>query len=62
MFVNNETGVRQPVEAVVELVRERAPNALVHSDAVQAFVWLDLASLAASVELVERERANFGGP
>src|SRR5207344_995600 len=32
MLVNNETGVRQPLADVVGLVRELAPNAVVHTD------------------------------
>ena len=43
MFVNNETGVRQPLEAVVDLVHERPPGRSCTADAVQAFAWLDLA-------------------
>ncbi len=62
MLVNNETGVRQPLETVVALVRERAPQALVHTDAVQAFSWLDVAALTASVDLVSVSAHKFGGP
>ena len=62
MLVNNETGVRQPLESVVALVHERAPEALVHSDAVQAFSWLDVAALTASVDLVSVSAHKFGGP
>jgi cysteine desulfurase len=62
MLVNNETGVRQPLEAVIALVRERAPGALVHTDAVQAFGWLDVASLTADADLVSVSAHKFGGP
>lgn len=36
MTVNNETGARFPVEEILPAVRERAPRALFHTDAVQA--------------------------
>jgi cysteine desulfurase len=44
MLVNNETGLVQPLATATGLVRERSPQALVHTDAVQAFPWLDLAT------------------
>ena len=62
MLVNNETGARQPLESVVALVHERAPEVLVHTDAVQAFSWLDVAALTASVDLVSVSAHKFGGP
>ncbi len=62
MAANNESGVIQPLEEVVSLVRERAPRALVHTDAVQAFPWLDVASLAAGADLVSVSAHKFGGP
>lgn len=36
MLVNNETGARFPVEEAAPLIRRRAPQALIHCDAVQA--------------------------
>jgi len=60
MLVNNETGVRQPLEAVISLVHERAPAALVHTDAVQAFGWLDVAALTADADLVSVSAHKFG--
>src|SRR5437588_12910456 len=47
MLVNNETGVRQPLADVAAVVRERAPNAVLHTDAVQAPQWFDLREAAA---------------
>jgi cysteine desulfurase len=37
MAVNNETGVIQPLDTLVQIVKERQPQALVHVDGVQAF-------------------------
>ncbi|MGH1493079.1 MAG: cysteine desulfurase family protein [Acidimicrobiales bacterium] len=62
MLANNETGVVQPIRDVIELVRERAPQALVHTDAVQALCWLDVAELAADADLISISAHKFGGP
>lgn len=37
MTVNNETGSIQPIERIAKLVHKNCPEALFHSDAVQAF-------------------------
>jgi cysteine desulfurase len=62
MGANNEVGTVQPVVAAARLVRRHAPGAVVHSDAVQAAAWLDLAELAAEVDLVSMSAHKFGGP
>lgn len=62
MAVNNEVGTVQPLGDVVRLVRRRAPGALVHSDAVAAGAWLDLAEVAGQVDLLSIGAHKFGGP
>ncbi len=62
MLVNNEVGTIQPLAEAAALVGERAPGAVVHTDAVQAFPWLDVASLAVSAHLVAVSAHKFGGP
>ena len=62
MLANNEVGTIEPLAEVVALVRERAPEAVVHTDAVQAFPWLDVAAAAASADLVAVSAHKFGGP
>lgn len=37
MWVNNETGVIQPVEELKKIMKKYSPNAALHVDAVQAF-------------------------
>ena len=62
MAVNNETGVIQPVRAASEIVRSRAPAAVVHVDAVQAAGILDLEELTAGADAWTLSAHKFGGP
>jgi cysteine desulfurase len=62
MLVNNEVGTVQPLADVAALVRERAPRAVLHTDAVQAVPWLDVAAAAAPADLVAVSAHKFGGP
>lgn len=59
---NNETGVVNDVPAVAALVAEHAPDAAVHTDAVQATAWLDLAAATGGAHLVSLTGHKFGGP
>jgi cysteine desulfurase len=62
MFSNNETGVVQPLDPVAALVAELAPQAVLHTDAVQAAAWFDLTAAAAPAGLVSVSAHKFGGP
>lgn len=62
MLVNNENGVRQPLDAVADLVHDQAPGTPVHTDAVQAAPWLDLREAAAPADLVSISGHKFGAP
>jgi len=62
MAVNNELGTVQPVGAVADVVAERAPGAVLHSDAVQAVPWLDVVGVTGDVDLVSVSAHKFGGP
>jgi cysteine desulfurase len=62
MTVNNEIGTVQPMAEVAEVVRARAPGALLHTDAVQAVPWLDLSTITPLVDLTSISAHKFGGP
>ena len=62
MLVNNETGIVQPLREIADLVRARSPRAALHTDAVQAPQWLDVAATTADADLVAVSGHKFGGP
>jgi cysteine desulfurase len=61
-LVNNEVGTLQPLGEVTALVRRRAPGAVLHTDAVQAVPWYDVAALAEGADMVSISAHKFGGP
>lgn len=62
MLANNEVGTVQPLGEIGEIVRDRAPDALLHTDAVAAVGWLDVADLVSAADLVSISSHKFGGP
>ncbi|HEX7444142.1 MAG TPA: cysteine desulfurase family protein [Acidimicrobiales bacterium] len=62
MAVNNEVGTVQPLDDVARTVSERSPRAVLHTDAVQAVPWLDVAGRTAPAALVSVSAHKFGGP
>ena len=62
MTVNNEVGTIQPLDEVARIVGEHSPLAVLHTDAVQAVPWLDVAARAAPADLVSVSAHKFGGP
>jgi cysteine desulfurase len=62
MAVNSEVGTVQPLGGVAEVVRERAPRAVLHTDAVQAVAWTDVATAASDADLISVSAHKFGGP
>jgi cysteine desulfurase len=62
MAVNNEVGAITPLAEVSRLVRKHRPEALLHTDAVQAACWLDLREVSALVDSLSLSSHKFGGP
>src|SRR5947209_1182101 len=62
MLANNEVGTIEPLAEVAQVVRDAAPDAVLHTDAVQAFSWVDVAGLASVADLVAVSAHKFGGP
>jgi cysteine desulfurase len=62
MLANNEVGTIQPLARIARLVRRHAPGAVLHTDAVQAFPWLDVARAATTADLISISAHKFGGP
>ena len=62
MLANNEVGTVQPLADVARLVRRHAPRAVLHTDAVQAFPWMDLVEAAQPAVLISVSAHKFGGP
>ncbi len=62
MTVNNEIGTIQPIAEIVAAVREANPNALVHTDAVQALGNVPVDVHGWGVDLASFAAHKLGGP
>jgi cysteine desulfurase len=62
MLANNEVGTIQPIPDVAELVRRRAPDAVLHTDAVHAAAGIEVASTAGLVDMMSISGHKVGGP
>ena len=62
MLANNEVGTVTDLGAVRAVLDRSAPGVPLHTDAVQAAAWLDLAEHAAPADLVSVSAHKLGGP
>jgi len=62
MAVNNEVGTVNDLATVAQVVRQHAPGAVLHTDAVQAPCWLDLRTITPHVHYLALSAHKFGGP
>lgn len=62
MAVNNEIGTVQDISAIVDAVRATNPNAVVHTDAVQALGNIEVDVHAWGVDLAAFAAHKLGGP
>jgi len=62
MAVNNEVGSITPMRDLARVVRAGAPEAVLHSDAVQAACWLDVRDVVLVTDVVSLSAHKFGGP
>lgn len=64
MLAHNETGVIQPLHEATSLIRERAPQCLIHTDATQAIgkIPISFAEELSEVDLVSFSGHKFHGP
>lgn len=61
MTANNELGTIQPIVQIAAAIANRAPHAVLHTDAVQAAPWLDLCTAARGADLVTLSGHKLGG-
>ncbi len=63
MAVNNETGVRQPLEGVNAMAKSLIPGGVTtHTDAVAGAPWLNLSMVTASIDMISICAHKIGGP
>ena len=62
ILVNNEIGTVQKVQNVAEFVRKKAPNALIHADAIQAYGKMAIYPKKLGIDLLSVSGHKIHGP
>lgn len=62
MLVNNETGAQYDIASLRPLLRARAPEAVLHTDATQAFGKVPLDAARAGYDMITVSAHKIGGP
>ena len=62
MTVNNETGAIYDIKSASALIRKKCPDALIHTDATQAYMKIPLSLKELGVDLMTVSSHKIGGP
>ncbi|MDO5424708.1 MAG: cysteine desulfurase family protein [Eubacteriales bacterium] len=62
MYVNNEIGALEPIDEVRRLMKEKAPKALLHVDAIQAYGKYRILPKKAGIDLLSVSGHKIHGP
>ena len=61
MAVNNETGTIQPFDKIKAVMKKKSPKAVLHTDAVQGFLKVDIKPKATGIDLLSISAHKIGG-
>ncbi|MBE7054260.1 MAG: cysteine desulfurase [Ruminococcaceae bacterium] len=62
MAVNNETGAKMPIEKIGEIIKEKNPDCLFHTDCVQAFGKIQIDVEKSKIDFLSVSAHKIGGP